>query len=331
MAKILVSLVSEQIIPNLRFIKEFRTGIDRFIFISTRAMEELKKTELLIKSSGISLQKTLTVVVLPFNFKIIEETLLELELNYDDEYLVNITGGTKPMSIIVLSFFSSLKNAKIFYMPIDRPFYRQVLPRIKYSEIKFAKNLTLKEYLKGIGLDLIKNESTVTKNISEANQILNNIINGNNLKKILSAHEMDDPIDKSYYSGRWFEELIFYKIKKHFKLNINQIAYNVKLKNNKTANEYDIMFVYKNTIHIIECKAYFSTTKLREKIEKDLYKLGALNEDFGLNVNSVYITTANIKGDNILKNKSLNERAKSLNIKLFQLSDLKNDLFLTKM
>lgn len=335
MAKILVSLVSDQVIPNIRLIKELKSEIDNYIFISTTDMEKKKKSDAHMKSINVSPNKSTIVLVSPFNFKNIEEILYDLDLKEDDEYLVNITGGTKPMSIVAMSYFSSFEKVRIFYVPIGEEVYRQVFPRIDSPEISFVKQLNLKEYFKANSLDLIEHESMVTKNISIAQGLLHSFIklrgDINKIPKVKNAHDLQLSEDKAYYSGGWFEELIFFKLKTKFNLNQNQIAYNVQLRNNKSKNEYDVVFIYKDTIYIVECKAYFGKSSLRAKIEKDLYKLGALDDDFGLKAKAIYITTADIIGNNIEENTSLNERANSLKVKLFQLSNLKNDSFLNKI
>lgn len=335
MAKILVSLVSDQVIPNIRFIKEFKSVIDSFIFITTKEMEEKGKISFHQDAMNISLKKSKIIIVDKFSFSEIEDTLLEHDFNEQDEYLVNITGGTKPMSIVAMSFFSSYKNSKIYYVPIGEGVYRQVFPRLVIPEKQFEKKLTLKEYFIASNLKLLAQESKTTRNTSYAQSLLNKFIqtigNIEDIDIINRAHDMDNPEDRTYYSGGWFEELIFDKIKKKFELDKNQIAYNVELKNQKSENEYDAVFVHEESIYIVECKAYYGKTNLRKKVEKDLYKLGALDDNFGLKVTAIYITTADLKGNSINEYRSLMNRANSLRVKLFQLDDLINDKFLNKI
>jgi hypothetical protein len=298
-------------------------------------MEKQNKTELNLKSANIPSRKTQTIIVQPNNFKEIEEVLHSLDFNDKDEFLVNITGGTKPMSIVSMTYFSLFDNVKIFYIPIGEGSYRQVYPRIEQPQTEFSKQITLKEYFYANGLELQAQESIISRNIKLAQTILDKFITYNgdisNIDKVRKAHEMTNSVDKSYYSGGWFEELIFHKIKQRFNLNQNQIAFNVKLLNHNSKNEYDAVFVNNDSIYIVECKAYYGKSGLRAKIEKDLYKLGALDDNFGLKANAIYITTADIKGNSILEYKSLIERANSLGVKLFQLSDLRNDYFLNKI
>ena len=47
--KVLISIVSDQTIPNVLFIKDFKE-MDEYVFLSTEKMEQQKKTEKIIKS-----------------------------------------------------------------------------------------------------------------------------------------------------------------------------------------------------------------------------------------------------------------------------------------
>ncbi|MEN8139510.1 MAG: DUF1887 family CARF protein [Bacteroidota bacterium] len=335
MAKVLVSLVGNQAINNIRFIKEFKQSTDVFVFISTTEMEAENKTTAILNALDIAGEKVKKVIVSSYKFDEIEDALNKTNFSQNDDYLINITGGTKPMSIGVITHFLKYTKAKMFYVPIGEGTYRQVHPRIEKPETGFEKYTTLKEYLESYNLKVIEKESRVSRNIRHAEDLMKDFIsyNGdvNKIEKIRKASGMSFPEDRSYYSGRWFEEYVFSKIKGKFKLNENQIAYGVQLLNDKAKNEYDAVFIYNDTIYIVECKAYFGKSNLREKVGKDLYKLGALDDDFGLKATSIYITTADIKGYNQNENNSLQNRADALKVKFFQQEDLVNDSFLEEI
>ncbi len=334
MKMILVNIVSDQAIPNLRFIKEFSNVADNFLFITTNQMEREGKTDRLIYASHISMKKSHRIIVPPVNMKEIEERLLDFGFPDEIEYLVNITGGTKPMSIVTLSVFSVLRHAKLFYIPIGEETYRQVYPRIVKAEQKFSIKISLKEYFESYGLVLLAKENKLTKTFQTSKRIFDLIVaNKGNIRlvsDIVNAHKNNNPSDKSYYSGGWFEEYIYWVIKKKLNLQNTEIAYNVQLRNRKSKNEYDVVFIWNDSIYIVECKV-FNESNLREKVEKGLYKLGALDDDFGLKAHAVFITTADIKGKSTDSNNSLSERARSLNVKLFQLGDIINHKFLNQL
>jgi len=331
MKTVLVNIVSDQAIPNLRFIKEFETAADGFLFITTNEMEREGKTNLLIHASRISEKDSRRIIVPSYNMREIEELLLNFGFSDEAEYLVNITGGTKPMSIVVLSLFSALRHAKIFYIPIGEGTYRQVHPRVVDADKKFRVKISLREYIESYGLELLAKENKLSKDAKIAKSLFGQVvIHSGDVKlidEIVNAHRNENPADKSYYSGGWFEEYIYWKIKNKLKLRNYEIAYNVRLRNQKSKNEYDVVFLRNDSIYIVECKV-FNESSLRSKVEKSLYKLGALDDDFGLKADAVLITTADIKGASPNISNSLIERAKSLHVRLFQLSDIANDNFI---
>jgi hypothetical protein len=330
---IIVSIISDHTIPNLRFIKEF-TNISEYIFITTEEMRKNRKTLNLINALNIPQRKTKQITVPSFDMERIEHILLSNDFDDSKNYLVNITGGTKPMSITVLTFFSAFKNVRIFYVPIGEGTYRQVYPRISAAQKKFTSKITLREYLDSYGLEILSMEQTLKKEFKVAERIFNKMKllgNLNKLEEITTAHNRNNATDRTYFSGGWFEEYIYYKFKQIFDLKQNEIAFNVNLKNNKSKNEYDVIFVHNDSIYIVECKAYYGKSDARAKIEKGLYKLGALDEDFGLKAKPVYITTYDFTENNRHQYKSLSERAKALNVQLFHYRDLINENYLYKI
>ncbi len=53
MKKVLVSVISEQTIPNLLLIKEFEGKYDDMLFISTKQMEEKGQSRWIERAAGI--------------------------------------------------------------------------------------------------------------------------------------------------------------------------------------------------------------------------------------------------------------------------------------
>jgi hypothetical protein len=128
METILVSLISEQTIPNVLFIKEIQNSInvDYYFFITTEEMEREEsgnRRKWILKSCNISDEIQDYITVLPEDKNNIQKKLLErikLFKSYD-KILVNITGGTKIMSITAYEFFLNEFNSKseLWYKPIN--------------------------------------------------------------------------------------------------------------------------------------------------------------------------------------------------------------------
>jgi len=165
MAKIAVIIISNQTVQNVQFIKEFE-DIDAFWFVTTPPMQK--------KGCGTWIKQTLNI---PDNL------LQEIEVNEftpsdikqkikdfyteTDTFLVNITGGTKLMSIAVNDFFKEKSNATIYYLTGQN----KMLDLTNNQELSLKKQLSLKEYLNGYGIN-IRNENkvlqaTYSKEVSE--------------------------------------------------------------------------------------------------------------------------------------------------------------------
>ena len=108
MKKILVNLISDQTIPNVEFIKDFGSKVDAYLFITSQSMENRGIRAWITDTCRIPKEKILEpVLVNEFSFKDIETKLNE-RVNDEDEYYLNLTGGTKIMVIAVFEFFKNI-------------------------------------------------------------------------------------------------------------------------------------------------------------------------------------------------------------------------------
>ncbi len=334
--KVLISLVSEYTIPNIQLIKELEHQIDVFLFITSEKMEyeNENRTDWIIHSVQLAKEKTKRIVINPHNLSDIETTFEKTAFNKEDEHHVNLTCGTKLMALVTLNFFSNFPKANFYYVPQGVSHYQLIYPKEKRTVINFNYRITLFEYLSACGLK-IESKENLHKPIKETKKLMQKVLlkegNIKKLPEIRNAKSYKRSEDKKYFSGGWFEEYVFNTIKTHFELKDKEIGIGVRLQNQRTENEYDVVFVKDNQIYVLECKAYFGYTKLKAKIEKDLYKLGALDDDFGLNTRSVYVTTIDLEKSDSREFKTLQNRAYDLRVKLFHASDLDNDKFLNEI
>ncbi len=149
---VLVSLVSEQTVPNYLSIKTFHEA-DYYFFISTQLMEDSVKgnrREWLIHAAGIDMGKTNMILVNP---ELKEDVYQKLsEIPWKDEFsriIVNITGGTKMMSLASYEFFKNL-TPEIWYIPINSNDYH----RVDDSSVKktVSYRMSVEEYLACCGI-----------------------------------------------------------------------------------------------------------------------------------------------------------------------------------
>ncbi|NJO90384.1 MAG: DUF1887 family protein [Chloroflexia bacterium] len=268
--RILISLVSEYTIPNIQLIKEFEHQTDVFLFITSEKMEEENenRTDWIIHSVQLAKEKTKRIVINPHNLSDIEAIFEKAAFNKEDEYHINLTCGTKLMALVTLNFFSGFKKVHFYYVSQEVSHYQLVYPKEKRSEINFKYRITLFEYLSAYGLK-IESKEYLHKPVKETKKLMQKVLfNEGNIRKlpeIRNAKSYKRSEDKKYFSGGWFEEYVFNTIKTHFELKDKEIGMGVRLQNQRTENEYDVVFVKDNQIYVLECKAYFGYSKLKAK------------------------------------------------------------------
>ncbi|HPQ41333.1 MAG TPA: DUF1887 family CARF protein [bacterium] len=330
MARILVSLISDQVIPNLFVIKELE-GIDKHLIISTEYMERSAKSKWLINAANLPERHIIGPVIVQEDSLVdIGEKLGNLEFEDNDEFLVNLTGGTKIMAIGVHDFFRN-RQSQIFYVPIRKNLYRKIFPQVKVKETDISYRVNLREYLTSYGIRAtLDSEYTPQTTYEEAVSLLNffqgskdafiSVVNSLRKYRNKGFRLSDDPelweqtkrlpiaptADSTFskyqiqlLTGTWFEELIYHAIRKQLRLSSEYIQANLKIEREITgekkspSNEFDVMFTYGNVIHVVECKTGVYDNFSQKSIVNDtLYKLAALRPDFGLAARNILVTLA---------------------------------------
>ena len=283
--KTLVSLVSDQTIPNVEFIKEFGSEIDSYVFITTEYMESAKqfRTNCILAAAHLLDVDEKRIVVKEDSLSDIHSKLKN-ELNDSDEYIVNLTGGTKIMSIAVYNYFKK-KNAKIYYKAIRTNKIISVDDDTVYKDI--STKIYVTDYLLGYG---VKSKSAKSfENIEITNKIFSDFINGdidygiiellrvnyrskkkkykisniinegNSKKQIPKLREfllnlgykdkkLKDAIitnkEIDYLTGGWFEELCYFYFKEKLNLDEDAIQLGVKLEKSDNVLDNDLDVVF---------------------------------------------------------------------------------------
>jgi hypothetical protein len=318
MKKLLVSLISDQTIPNVQFIKEKQDEDTYFLFVSTQKMEEKGIKNWIINVCKIPDNKILkTIVVDQFSLNDIESKLSELNYEEYEKLIVNVTGGTKIMSHTTTEFFKD-RASEIFYLTGGNTIL-QVHPKIKQPTQNINKQITLDEYILSHGFEIqegklsgIASEFTkqfFTNFISEEKKYLSTF---RELRRLRNEKEKKEKYEISviakldtflntinfpladclrkditrreikYLTGEWFEEYIYYQLKYDLNISENDIKTGIILKKDKTSNEFDVIFLYKGTLHTIECKTSIITNENHNLMLDTIYKVTALQKNLGL-------------------------------------------------
>lgn len=132
-----------------------------------------------------------------------------------------------------------------------------------------------------------------------------------------------------YLTGGWFEEYVYYLVKKHVKPQDLAINVHISREGVKHSNELDVVFTKGNKLFVIECKTGVQTERLFNEI---VYKVCAISEALlGVSCCS-YIFSLKKDDDNALKRIAENmgisfiDNAILMNQKKTRLAMLKIDL-----
>lgn len=358
---LIVSLVSEQTIPNVHFIKEYKTKQygDSFyyLFISTQVMNEKGVVEWICKASSININEYQVLTVNEYSLEDIRSQLESFDYSIYDKVSVNITGGTKIMSMAAFDFFKG-KNFCLYYITGKNNNYLKLYPENdSQSVIDFTSKISVKEYLDSYGFTYSATEpSGIATEVTErmfqkycegvfddyipALEILrakrnSRLLKGNDFKKIkdfIAALEYVPDEESSltqlevkYLSGEWFEEFIYAIMKEDLGLDKEDIMTGVEISKNGSKNEIDVMFMYEGRFHVIECKT--SIFNMQYEVKDSRTKKGEINLDSnGQPVKDIKQKSVNILKPTLYQADAIKTKfglfAKSY---IFTLTDLQNE------
>lgn len=327
MAKILVSLISDQTIPNVEFIREMEDAVDSYLFVSTNGMEKNGNRQWILNAVNLHENKILEpVIVDAFSFEDIEEKLMQA-VNDEDTYFVNLTGGTKVMSLAVYEFFKTV-NSEMYYLTGQGKKIK-VHPGRKKVTSPLKSEISLTDYLTAYGFRIEKkSEPLKPKATSEIllKYFLNEfdkerdvpmleILREARSKGIKNLEEHDklsefltrigfEPQVKSkltkyecqYLSGDWLEEYLFHFIKDEFKIDESAIAIGLNTRKNDSPNEFDVLLMKNNKIYLFECKTsiYIDSDESQTFIGETIYKSDSLRNKFGLFAQTTVVTLSDL-------------------------------------
>lgn len=154
METLLVSLVSDQTIPNVQFIKEMKKKVTDYLFISTNGMERKGTRGWIEKAAKIGNSNKL-IVVNEFSYEDIQNKLNEYDFQQYEKIFVNLTGGTKVMTLATHDYFKE-EGAEIYYVTGFDKKYLKVFPGKIKSEYTLTQSLSVEEYLHAYGFNIEK-------------------------------------------------------------------------------------------------------------------------------------------------------------------------------
>lgn len=353
--KTLVSLVSEQTIPNLELIKEFQYQTDKFLFFHSSKTKS--HVDWIIKAAALDENQCIRQEIDPFDIRQIQKVLNEFPFG-DESFILNITGGTKPWIISFLDKFKDL-GAEIYYVTGKPLEFMKVFPRKGQTNLHLHGKITLSEYLIANGFSI--KPGVLHKDQAQANRFFKKFTSEpienffwftdffrprRGSAEIIDFAKLDNPFqqllielayevkdnklnkcDFKYFSGDWLEEWTFFKVKEEFGLDEHEISTGSIITKEQTQNEMDVMFLLNHQLYVIECKTAVKESKeqpdgswkLTTILGETIYKSDALRSKLGLFANSSILTLSELMDEkmNPMQNfRAHFDRAQLSNIKL---------------
>lgn len=330
----IISILSDQLIPNVLFIKQMAGNGDKHVFLSTEEMEKKHKSRILANTLGLR-KDNYDLVVIDQNNPQKISAVLEKKFpgNSCGEFVVNITGGTKMMSQMTYLHFRQFEHSQIFYWPIDEHYLEQLHPVFQRYQFKKNIRLDLKAYFAVYGYSFIEADK-LSYSFERANKLMNKVIHKGDsaLVSEIAAASAEDyrKEDKQYLTGGWFEEWLYYRLKNELHLSDDEIGLNLKLKNEASVrtfesdNEIDVAFIYKNTLYIVECKVYSAKQISGKRITDVIYKISSIRQSLGLKATAmVFILSPFGKSKGRLS--TIQDMMRMANVKsIFSLEEISN-------
>lgn len=335
MSKTIVSITTRQAsAPYLIFLSLYKEG-DTIALITSQEMQE--REGYIAENLRQHLDKNINIKSIPLPKGVEEDWLalqqiLEESFAKDEEYILDLTGGTKFLAIAAYKFFKTQRNSTFVYAPINRNSYIAITESDTKSENKpFEYRLGVEEFLSvnngfstkfdqpyGTFKDAktmyrIFQEKIIDKEffeylqdrkfrkhgIKELSEV--DITVQHNIDYILSQISTKETEQENrasidfiqYITGGWFEEYIYYLVKEHIKPDDITIGAHIKQKKNANDNELDVSFTIDNKLYVIECK----TVVNKDLFTNTRYKSDSLRNTFGLNVTYYICTLSELTDD----------------------------------
>lgn len=348
----MVSLVSEQTVPNILAIWHFQP--EKLLFVSTEKMERGQKVRDILATVNCRLKKSYKIGENAESIIVLEDSLFQclrkleewIQGKEDEDFIVNLTGGTKLMSIAVFECFKNYES-KMIYIPINKNEYISPFPiRTPKPPTPFEGRLSVEEYMCAYGLEVVNVDKVERckksalerkdislwivdhyKDIKDVLAFLGNELREAREKKLdkfqfkkeyFGRHVLEEEFllrigfhrdhryyakylskdEISYLTGGWLEEYCFNAVYGLCGKLADDVAVNIQIRNPQGHdNEFDVMFTSRNALYFIECKSMEQKhlgEKKSEGFDSFLYKIGALQKEFGLRVESYLVTNSSV-------------------------------------
>ncbi len=316
-----ICIVSKQADANLLPISNKETRPEKVILLASPEMAtEATYLQEAIKDwvqvDNLSLKNAYDIVSL-------QEDLIDCLTRYENEdIVVNITGGTKPMAIAAVNvcsqqfpyFYQNITNNEIYLWTPDSP---------KVSVQKLNNYpIRIQRYLKAHGYEFNEQACQVPTTTDDEEEFIDRMLGGNYgsgigalnyyssnaegslVSPAIEPNDMlefilDKPIElkwiktikkngkthlqfineekRRFLNGTWLEKCVFNIVSEL--IPGTKVYQSAVVKHGKNKNEFDVMFIYNNRLHLIEVKTCIF--KQNNNNQDIVHKLTSLADDVG--------------------------------------------------
>lgn len=349
--KSLLCLLSEQHVPNLLSVHHYKP--DQLVLIESAHMAKRRAADHFLKAleiGGLDYKERCTVEPLEAedNLAAVRRALQRAYGNGPtSDWIANLTGGTKPMSIATYEFFKAL-GAKLVYTNVARP--AQFLDMESNVSEDCDHRLGIKEFLAGYGFESKKSDQKIAEAESRARdwetsaklfarQVSDEdilILDENERRRArdrgieLPSSRFRFPCDElrktwldnaetrkltkheaQFLTGGWLEVFFWNLLRRHSnELGIWDVKLGLEVGRcgDASGNDFDVAFVDNHGLSMVECK---TGSQEHDPGADILYKVEAVVRQFrALRVRSYLATTAaNVLDRNGNLKESLSTRA----------------------
>lgn len=160
----LICLLSDQLVPNLLSCKILNP--EQVLLIETEQMKKKMASRNFLRAlncMGISISHKIVDVPagMDNDFPSLKNFFREqlLEPYAKDSFFLNLTGGTKPMSIALYETFRDVSKADFFYFDVNRP--NEIIDFLTNRRIPVGHGISMEAFLAGYGFEFAKDMQKV--------------------------------------------------------------------------------------------------------------------------------------------------------------------------